>query len=676
MKTSYYPKLAFEGIKKNKKMYFPYILTCILSVSMFYIIKYLCVSKTIKQIPKTEAIIEVLTFGSAAIAVFSVVFLFYTNSFLIKSRKKEFGLYNVLGMDKNKLGRILVLETLIIAVISIVLGIIFGVVFSKLSELILLKLIGTKINFSLSISLKAIWQTALLFLCIFAVVLLNSLRQVRFASPLDLVKGGNVGEKPPKANYLFGIFGFVLIGGAYVWALRVKSPINALLWFFVAVVAVIIGTYLCMISGSVMLCKILQKNKKYYYKKNHFISVSSMSFRMKRNGAGLASICVLLTMALVMISSTSCLYFGSEESLKARYPRDILVNCKYNDISLLTEENNAVFRNKIEKVCKENNISQKDIWDYGDSSISGLLAKKNHIEIDPRNTQSRDYENLVTVHFISLDDYNKMMGKNETLKPFEALAFATLKYKVPKALNIGGCEIKVKESIKKLDIGDMTAEGVINLYIIAENSGEIAQTITSKNDLSDEYGFENQYFYAFNSKSSAKEKEKVSSLIGNAVFNEISTKKTAFGYSVNCLETARIDFKGTFGGFLFLGVMLSILFIVVAVIIIYYKQVSEGLEDANRFDIMQKVGMTKKDIKKSVNSQMLIVFFLPIGFAMLHLCFAFSIIRKLLLLFGLNNLSLLLITTAVSVIAFALFYLLVYRLSSNVYFSIVSVKKE
>ena len=304
MKTGFYPKLALDGIKKNKRMYLPYILTCIGMVMMQYIIGFLQYSDMLASMPGARTAQEMIKMGVWVIAVFAGIFLFYTNSFLIRHRKKEFGLYNILGMGKRNIGFILFWENLIISVFSVAVGLILGIAFSKLAELGFVNIVNGDVTFAITVSAKAIIQTAAIFGVIFVLLFLNAIRQVRFSSAISLLKSENIGEKPPKGNWFVGILGVVILGAAYYIAVSIKDPLTALTLFFAAVIMVIIGTYLIMIAGSVLFCRILQKKKNYYYKSNHFISVSSMVYRMKRNGAGLASICILATMVLVMISST------------------------------------------------------------------------------------------------------------------------------------------------------------------------------------------------------------------------------------------------------------------------------------------------------------------------------------------------------------------------------------
>ena len=427
MKKGFYPKLAFDGIRKNKKMYLPYILTSIGMVMMYYIIIFLQFSQSIRDAVQSSTVTEILGLGSWVIAIFSCIFLFYTNSFLIKRRKKEFGLYNILGMDKHNLGIILFWETLIIAVISLVVGLAAGIAFSKLAELVFLNLLKIDATFDLTVSSQGIGLCAIIFTVINILLFFNSLRQVRFSSAISLVKSEQTGEKPPKGNWIFGILGVLLLGGAYYISLSIKEPLQALTLFFVAVIMVIIGTYLVMISGSVLFCRLFQKNKKYYYKPNHF--VSSMVYRMKRNGAGLASICILATMVLVMISSTTSLYFGEEDALAIRYPREINIDISTLDTDL---EKNGQMDNiisDIKNICKNHDVKGTDAYTYLNGMISGMITDDGKVETDINridnfsNIALGDFSSVYSFIFIPVDDYNKIMGTSYTLKDDEAIIY-------------------------------------------------------------------------------------------------------------------------------------------------------------------------------------------------------------------------------------------------------------
>ena len=364
MKHNIYPKLAWTGIKKNKRLYLPYILTCIGMVMMFYIVSFLSVNEYLGSCKGGKEIQQMLFLGCGVIGVFATIFLFYTNSFLMRRRKKEFGLYNILGMGKWNIARVLLWEGVMIAVISLAAGLFGGIVFSKVGELCMVNILEAKAVFSMSIEKSSVVATIILFSIIFALILLNGLRQLHGANPIELLHSENTGEKPPRGNWLFAFCGTVLLGGAYYLAVTIENPLEAMIIFFIAVIMVIVATYLLFVSGSITICRGLQKNKKYYYKTNHFVSVSSMVYRMKRNGAGLASICILCTMVLVMVSSTVCLYIGKEESLSSRYPKDIDITVRRGSAEKLDSENLAKRRTVINDELAKYNMVPENILDF------------------------------------------------------------------------------------------------------------------------------------------------------------------------------------------------------------------------------------------------------------------------------------------------------------------------
>ena len=338
MKTALYPRLAWDGLRKNKRLFTPYLLTCVCMVMMFYILSFLGSPETCALLPRgSNSTGLILNLGSFVIFVFSAIFLYYTNSFLVRRREREFGLYNVLGMNKRNLARIVTWESLITAVLSLVLGLALGIVLSKLAELGLVNMLGGDINYRIRIDVDSLTRALGLYAIIFAVIWLSTVVRVGRSSAVALLRSESVGEKPPKANWLLGLAGVVILAAAYYLAVSITNPLDAIVWFFVAVILVIIGTYLLLVAGSVLLCRVLQKNKKYYYRPEHFVSVSSMAYRMKRNGAGLASVCIIATMILVMISSSSCLYFGAEDSANMRYPRDVNITLAGETPEQITE---------------------------------------------------------------------------------------------------------------------------------------------------------------------------------------------------------------------------------------------------------------------------------------------------------------------------------------------------
>lgn len=676
MKTGFYPKLALDGMKKNRRMYLPYILTCIGMIMMQYIISFLQYSDILNSIPGAGTAQEMVKMGVWVIAVFAAIFLFYTNSFLIRHRKKEFGLYHILGMGKRNISYILFWENLIISFASITIGLILGVAFSKLAELGFVNIVKSDISFAFTVSVHAIIKTAALFSVIFLLLFLNAVRQVRFSSAVTLLRSENVGEKPPKGNWFVGILGAGILGAAYYIAVTIEDPVTALLLFFAAVIMVIVGTYLTMIAGSVLFCRILQKKKNYYYKSSHFVSVSSMVYRMKRNGAGLASICILATMVLVMISSTATLYIGSEDTLHTRYPRDINMDFQFDESEELSDDHIDPIRDHICEIAGKYNVTPGDLNDYRFAAIAGLLDGTT-VETDITKIERFNpgtYSNVYTFYIVPLTDYNTWASAEETLEPGEAMLYTyRTDYNEDSISFNNGASFKIKKHIDDFFGSGESAMNVIStIAIIVPDFPSATAGLDKLADFNGNQMLQLHWTYNFDTGVS---KEQQLALTGGLrdTFQNKSAEQTDFTtVLVESLEEEKMDYYGLFGGLFYLGILLSIVFIFATVLIIYYKQVSEGYEDQARFEIMQKVGITKKEIRKSINSQLLTVFFLPLLGAGLHLSFAFPILRKLLLLFNLNNVTLFAVTTIVCFLVFALFYVIVYRITSNAYYKIVS----
>ena len=674
MKRGFYPRLAWSGMRKNSKLYLPYSLACIGMTAMFYILMHLAYSPALELLSSSGEVSTILRLGSFVIGVFSLLFLFYTNSFLVRRRYKEFGLYNVLGMNKGNISRVLAWESLINALISLVGGLFLGIALSKLAELGLVNIMGGKTDLNLRVSVNALEFTTLFYCGIFLLIYLNSLIKIRRSSASELVKSENFGEKPPRANWLFGLAGIVILAAAYYIAVSIKTPLTALSLFFIAVIMVIVATYLIFIAGSVWICRLLQKNKRYYYKKNHFVSVSSMVYRMKRNGAGLASICILATMVLVMISSTTCLYFGAEDALRDRYPRDISISASYSGLDSMTDENISALRGEISAAV--GGAETENILDYRCASLVGSL--ENGIldlsEASIYSTAMTTYDYVAEVYIVPLADYNAIAGTNESLGSDEAMIYAYRMDYTDKTFAVDELvSFRVKKVLDSFPIADGSAMASIapTVFVIVPDFADTVAKLGGAVSSSGDEPASLSWNYAFDTPVSDEEETAMCERIGERL-SECSESGGYLYYSRESLAANRADFYGMFGGLFFLGIMLSIAFICAAVLIIYYKQISEGYEDRRRFEIMQNVGMTKKEIRSSINSQLLTVFFLPLIFAGLHLGFAFPFIHKLLMLFNLSNLPLLIGTTAISFGVFALLYAVVFRVTSNAYYNIVS----
>ena len=682
MKLMFYPKLAWTGMRSNRKLYLPYLITCISMAAIHYIVGYLSGAQAVRNLPGGQFIQEMLGLGVWIIAFFSGLFLLYSSSFLMRRRKKEFGLYNILGMGKGHLSMVVFWETAMTAVISIFAGLFAGVTLSKLAELCIVNIVGGGTDYSLTVSGSSMVNTFIVFAVIFLAIMVKSLWQIARTNAINLIKSENMGERLPRLYWFWGTLGAVILGAAYYLALLIEDPLSALLLFFVAVTMVILATYLLFMSGSVLLCKLLQKNKRYYYKPNHFVSVSSMAYRMTRNGAGLASICILLTMVLVMLSSTSCLFFGVEESLHTRYPKEITVDAYVTGAENASFEDFAPVRDYVDRILERYNVTSEDVMDYRVAELSGQLLGS-ELELDPNNmklSSANVYGDVRIVNFIPLEDYNRMRGTDFTLESDEILLFAfrTPYEKENLVLRGTGLSFRVKEHLSEFPIdGDTSSSVMSSLYVVVPDFYNTLKPLnemraSNGSDLLDihwRYGFDTNV-----DEGTQKVIYESLALNGNDEGKQFLDNLSYLSYYSRAYE--RDSFTGTFSGLFVLGLVLSIVFIFAAVLIIYYKQITEGYEDQRRFEVMQKVGMTKRDIRRSVNSQMLTVFFLPLVTAGIHLCFAFPMIRLLLRLFNMMNVTLFAMTTGICFALFGLLYLVIYKLTSNAYFSIVSGAKE
>lgn len=685
MSGFFYPKLALDAIRKNKRFYLPYVFTCIGTVMMFYIIHYLAAMPSLEGMAGGRTMVQVLGFGFWVMALFSVIFLFYTNSFLMRRRQKEFGLYNILGMGKGALGVLLLWENLILSVFSVVVGLMSGMLLSKLAELCLVNIMDGEIDYKLRIDPDAFGDTLAVFAVIFGLIFVKDLINIGKMSAISLIKSENVGEKPPKANYLFGIVGALILGAAYYIAVSIDNPLIALAWFFIAVILVIAATYILFISGSVALCRLLQKNKRYYYKKNHFVSVSSMAYRMKRNGASLASICILSTMVLVMMMGAGSLYFGKEAIMNTRYLHEISVSVDFLSVGeerQYTEEKEAFVLELIGAAAAERNAELKNAEYYVSTLTAGLLCDgKLSLGYDFVNSADmQTIDNVVNIYLISLDSYNRCMGASETLEDDEVMLHCVRTDYEESAVTLSdGTVWKVKKHVESI-MGSGEAASLVtpSVFIVVP---DLYRTAESFNSLIGEVPEDDlcrfTLKYAFDTDLSADEQMELSQAISSGIREaELSGEAGLYSFSVECKAEERGYFFGLYGGIFFLGIFLSVVFVAATVLIIYYKQISEGYEDRGRFEIMQKVGMTKRDIKKSINSQMLTVFFLPLALSGLHLAFAFPFVTKILMLFMFDDVVLNIIVTAACFVIFGIFYVAVYKLTSGSYYAIVSGKEN
>jgi len=652
--TFFYARLARKNIVNNRKIYLPYILTAIGMVMMFYIVGFLASDPEVSRIAGGEMLQALLSFGVGVIGVFATIFLIYTNSFLMKRRKKELGLFNILGMGKRHIAKVILWESGYVAAISIAAGLLIGILLSKLNQMVMLRLVEKTASLRFGVSAHAVVLTAVVFVGIFLLLLAGSLRQVHVSSPIELLRGGDVGEREPKANYALALLGLILLGGGYFLALSVQDPVSAMLWFFVAVILVILGTYLLFISGSVALLKALRRNKRYYYKLNHFISVSGMFYRMKRNGAGLASICILSTMVLVMISTTTCLYVGAEDAMRSQYPRDVGVSVSADDLAVPPAVDEAA-----RAALKGAGAEAEGLLQYRYFSCAAY-ERDGALGFDGSGVDAQ-YRSL---YVVSLPDYPNRA--NLALNPGEIAVYAS--GTAPgDTLSIGGETYRVRHRLSE-GVEGLTSNSVNiveHLLVVMPTDGDVRALYERFKASAGPLDHPFTFYYGFDLGADRALQAEVAKEIRATLDGELT------GLRVDSTAEKWDDFIGIYGGLLFLGFLLGFTFVVAAALIMYYKQVTEGYEDNERFDILKRVGMTVREIRAAINSQVLTVFALPLAAAACHMAFAFPMVAKMLRAFGLNNVPLFMMTSAATFVVFALMYALAYRATSKAYLGIV-----
>lgn len=628
---------------------------------MYYMVSSLSMNPNMMNMIGGDVMQQILSLGIYVITVFAVIFLFYTNSFLIKRRKREFGLFNILGMEKKHLSIVIALESIIVFLVSMVLGIGIGILLDKAFYLLIAKMLNASIALGFYISYQSIVNSIILFLIIFVLMYLFSLIQINLSNPIELLHGDQHGEKEPKTKWLLALIGLICLGTGYYMSVSIQDPVTAFAFFMVAVILVVIGTYMLFTAGSIVILKLLRKNKRYYYKTNHFISVSNMIYRMKQNAVGLGNICILSTMVLVMLSTTISLWVGMNDIIETRFPRDITVSINSVD------SNQALYTiDDMNYAIEQAGIQTEDELVYRTLSVSAF-NQGNTYTFGNENMSLQDISNVVVLYFITLDDYNRTEGTNVSLAPDEVLVFPSGKQFDHKTIDIASNTFKVKGILDSIKADSNYSANLQNSMFVVVDSMD---TLFMIDDLQKQaYGDNASYIhtsYDFNlSKSEGMSvKEATDALIANYPGD------TTY-LMVDTQEGNYEDLLSLYASFLFIGIFLSFLFIMATVLIMYYKQITEGYEDKKRFEIMQKVGLDKREVKKTINSQVLTVFFLPLVVAAIHIVFAFPMIEKMLRLLYLDNTNLYIMTTVICFGVFALVYVLIYFLTSKVYYGIV-----
>lgn len=646
----FYPRLACLSIQKNKQYYFPYILAGILMCSMTYIMNFLNVSTIVSSMRGGASMQTMFGFGMIVVSVFSAFFLFYANSFLVKIREKELGLYAILGMNRGNIIRLVLIESLFVMCSVIAGGLLLGVVLSKLVELVLFTLCHAEVSTGFYFNFDLIANVAVWFVGIYTILFVYSAIRIQAKSALHLMHSTSYGEKAPKANMVFALIGVVILSVAYYMAVTIESPIKALQTFFIAVLLVIVATYILFTVGSVALCKVLEKNKNYYYNPNHFVSVGTMRFRMKRNGAGLASICILITMVMVVASVSFSAYTGIQDSVNRGFPKDVLVEVG-------TDKDVEKLRDLFQQFVQENNAHMVDgNYVHYRETIFGSFTKKGYVS-------SNDFT-MDRFTVIDLNTYNQLTNQNESLHDDECLLVSKSNVDYQTFQLDQNQPLKVKEIIKESLIPDANTVTDTSATLVVKDMNALTYQEGTQDTLSYLANVEDGYTI---------DKEALSQKIGFLMQNSevANTLDFSYMYSVQIKQEALEAYYTLFGGIIVLGGLLSVVFLASAVLIIYYKQIVEGLEDAERFRVLRKVGMEDAQIKKTINAQILLVFFMPLALAGLHLTCAYPMISKLMVLFTITDMTLIKVVTCITFVMIGVFYGIVYKLTSHTYYKII-----
>lgn len=673
MHKGIFSRLAKQNIRNNKSTYIPYIITCIFCIAMIYMMEFLRDCPTLDQAVRQADEVRMIVFtGEIVVEIFCIIFLIYSNSFLMKRRQKEIGLYNILGLERNHIGIVMFLETIITSIGSLAGGIAAGIIGSKLALLLLLKLLHIPSVLGFYISVKGIFTCLFMFGIIFLMILFLNLAKIHLSRPVELLRGNNTGEKEPVAKWLMALIGFICLGAGYYLAVTTESPIKAITIFLLAVILVMAGTYLLFTAGSIVILKFLRRRKSFYYRTGNFISISGMLYRMKQNAIGLASICILSTGVLLMISMTVSIYFGMNDIMLNRYPYDVDMS-----VTSISEDECQTAIEAFEKAIADNKVPvEKSVEEI----YLDIVCSKNgdQILIKPANT-IRNSDSVLVLSLLDQAEYERLTGISANLNDGEI--FAWYPSAVQKdSVTVDETEFTVKKWLDKnpLTCGEDAVSDNAVLVVTDEDFKKFDEMRTEMykgvssapagEDLTLHLGLD----------ITGSETDKID--FGTPVMEVVKDLKKNGGLSENSWITSGIrqqeyeSYYADNGSLLFIGIFLGSLFLMGTAMIIYYKQISEGYEDQKRFEIMQKVGLSRREVRSSVRRQILMVFFLPLLMAMLHITMAFPMIRRMLLLFGMTNTKLFIGCTAGTVLIFAVVYGLIYLMTARSYYHIIERK--
>lgn len=666
-----YFKLAKTNLSNNKPFYIPYIISSIITVAMLYMMSFLSDNKGLNKIMGADSLASIFRLGVGIIVIFSYIFLFYTNSFIIKRRKKEIGVYNILGMEKRHLSKVLFVETIYSAIISLVCGIIVGIAFSKFILMVLYGIIGIHKTVEFFVNIHGIILCVVSFGILFLLTFLYNFMQIKLANPIELLRGTNVGEREPKTKIFMTIVGVVCLAIAYYIAITTENPLNVLTLFFVAVLLVIIGTFALFTAGSIALLKLLRNNKKFYYNKRHFMAVSGMLYRMKQNAAGLASICILSTMVLVVISTTVSMYVGIQDELMARYPNDVCVTVDYNSVIDKSSEIEKAIFDEIDSAEVKNKKAFSYLSVFVGQKGDDFTTDKEHLS----------YQNSYLFYILSKDDFIKkdssFKDKIGNISKGEAVVVLNKKYD-KKDIKIFGKNYKVNKSFEHTEDNDLYMISTLNGlgYIILDNDESVQELYDMQEKMLGKGAnyYTNKIRFDFksgNKKQKAAAYKKIDNVVKKYFKENKNDKKEISSYWVESRQENEQNFYLLYGGLFFLGIFLGTMFLIVTVMIIFYKQITEGYDDRERYQILEKVGMSSREVKDTIKSQIRIVFVLPIFAAAVHVTAAFPMVNRILKMLNLNNEKLFAGCLAATIIVFAVIYYLVFKVTSRAYYKIV-----
>ena len=657
-----YCRLAVTNLKNNRQFYLPCILAGMVSAMMFYIMRAIQGSEGIAAMRGSGTVYIMLTMGLVIVGLCTGIFLFYTNSFVMKRRKKELGVYNILGMEKKHIAKVMAWESVILYVFTVCGGLVLGVVFHKLAAMFLVKLTGLTESIPFYVSGWGCLQTAELFGLVYLLMLFYNFLQVSLANPVALLHGNSVGEREPKVKWLSAVSGIVCILVGYYLAVSVHGVLEAVNMFFVAVLLVIAGTYALFLSVSIAFLKMLKKNKKYYYQTAHFITVSGMLYRMKRNAVGLANICVLSTIVLVTISTTVCLYAGGEDSLNQNFPKEINATLYFDKVPSQTDR--EYFAEQLEKTAQEQGRKMTSMSEYADI-VAVTHMDGNAVERYDNENPSHNFLEMGMLYVMARADYEKFTGDLcEPIAPGSVMVAAS-DVLDGNVIEIFGTEYPVAakmafpKDFPNREIQEFLGNKQV-IYIVVEDEQALEPFLS----------YEVQYHMEMDVDGTPEERKAFAA----AVRETIASGKEKIAFTSGMIHSRaeqREEYMGLNGGFLFLGLFLGMMFLMITVLIIYYKQISEGYEDRERFAVMTKVGMGRDVVKAAINTQVRTVFFMPILVAVLHLAMAFPMLKTILFVFGLMNTSLFVGCLVVTTAVFAAIYFIVFQITSRSYYRII-----